>query len=98
MQAFRKKKSTQLQSHLARAIAGDAVPPALVLICGALDPTILARMPGLEVPILLGGMALLSLSIVQAGRETELVVVFSGGPLAVCPKGLALDTSSSTCR
>jgi hypothetical protein len=68
MQAFRKKKTTQLQSHLARAIAGGAVPPALVIICGAFDPTILARVPGLEVPILLSGMALLYLSFKQAVR------------------------------
>jgi hypothetical protein len=67
-QDFRKKKSRPLHSHLGKAIAGGAVPLALVLICGAFDPTILSKVPGLEVPILLGGIALLCLSFKQAVR------------------------------
>ena len=63
----RMKKSSPLHTYLVRAIAGGTVPPAILLMyAAAFDRTILARVPGLEVPILLGGVSLLYLSLQQA--------------------------------
>jgi hypothetical protein len=59
------RKSTPLQDYLVRAIAAGAIPPALVLVCGAFNPTILAEVQGLEVYILLGGLTVLYLSVEQ---------------------------------
>jgi hypothetical protein len=64
---YRKKKSSPLHVYLVKAIAGGTVPPAILLIyAAAFDRTILVRVQGLEVPILLGGMSVLYLSLQQA--------------------------------
>jgi hypothetical protein len=67
---IRRKRSSPLHSHLIRAIAGSTVPPAFVQIYAAVfDPTILVRVQGLEVPILLRGVSLLHLSLQQALKQ-----------------------------
>lgn len=57
-----RKTGTPLHEHLGRAIAAGAVPSALVLICGAFDPSVLMKVAGLNVPIAFGGMSLLYVS------------------------------------
>ncbi len=67
---FFNKTSTPLHEHLGRAIAASGVPPAFVLICGSFKPDILIKVPGLEVPILFGGLSLLYVSFKAAFRTT----------------------------
>jgi hypothetical protein len=55
-----------LQKHLGRALAAAAIPAAFALICLAFDPASVAVVPGLEVPIAFGGMALLYVSFKEA--------------------------------
>ena len=52
-----------LNAHLGRAAAAGAIPSGLVLIYGALEPSVLTQIQGLNVPIAFGGLSLLYVSI-----------------------------------
>ncbi len=52
-----------LEAHLGRALAAAAFPSGLVLVYGATYPKVLGEVPGLEAPILAGGLSVLYLSI-----------------------------------
>lgn len=65
----RKDNDVPLQDHLSRATGAGAIPSALVLVWGSFDPTILAAVPGINVPIAFGGMALLWVSIKAATQR-----------------------------
>lgn len=55
----RSKDVRSLLEHLGRAAAAGAIPSALTLLVGAFIPSILATIPGLNLPIALGGLSLL---------------------------------------
>jgi hypothetical protein len=59
---FRKSNAT-LEDHLIKAMAAGAIPTAIVLIYGALDPSIIAQLSGLNVAIAAAGLALLYISV-----------------------------------
>jgi hypothetical protein len=59
---YTKKTDAPLQIHLGRAIAAGAIPSGLALICVAFDPASITTVPGLELPITLGALALLYIS------------------------------------
>jgi len=56
----------QFQTLLSRALAVGRVPYALVMIYAALDPTIWAKVTGLSIPTLIGGLYLLHMSVTAA--------------------------------
>ncbi|HEY7334070.1 MAG TPA: hypothetical protein VH639_04240 [Bryobacteraceae bacterium] len=60
---FKRKKTTGLEVHLARAAAAGTVPTSLLLIYCAFDPSVLPHLTGLNVPIAAAGMALLYISL-----------------------------------
>jgi hypothetical protein len=51
-----------LESHLAKAGAAGSIPTALLLIYGAVDPSIIGQLSGLNVWIAAAGLALLYIS------------------------------------
>lgn len=57
------KNKRSLVEHLGRATAAGGVPSALILIVGAIKPSILAAVPGINLQIALGGLSLLYVSI-----------------------------------
>jgi hypothetical protein len=59
---YLRQTDAPLQTHLGRAIAAGAIPSGLALICVAFDPASLTTVPGLELPITLGALALLYIS------------------------------------
>ena len=59
---LKNKTSSGLESHLAKAGAAGAIPTALLLIYGAFDPSVIAHLTGLNVPLAAAGMALLYIS------------------------------------
>jgi hypothetical protein len=65
------ERGAQLQTHLQRAAAAGAVPSGLVLVYGAIDPSILSQVPGLNIPILFGGLSLLYVSLKAATQKSN---------------------------
>ena len=60
---YRRKVGAALETHLARLSAAGAVPTALVLVYAAFEPSIIAHLAGLNVPIAAAGLALLYISV-----------------------------------
>jgi len=65
------ERGAQLQTHLQRAVAAGALPSGLVLVYGAIDPTVLVQVPGLNIPILCGGLSLLYMSLKAATQKSS---------------------------
>jgi hypothetical protein len=65
----RRKRPSTLQQHLGRALAASGVPAGFILVCGAFRPAILLMVPGLEVSLAFGGMALIYVSYVAAFKS-----------------------------
>jgi hypothetical protein len=59
----RRKTDRGLIYHLGRAAAAAGIPSAVVLLFGAFRPSILCQVPGLELPIVFGGLSLLYVSL-----------------------------------
>ena len=60
--SVKRDSAAGLPSHLTRALAAGAVPSGFMLLVGALFPALLSQIPGLNLPIALGGLSLLYIS------------------------------------
>jgi hypothetical protein len=56
------KLASGLESHMKKAAAAGTIPTALLLIWGAVDPSLISQLSGLNVPIAAAGLALLYIS------------------------------------
>jgi hypothetical protein len=58
-------------SLLAKAAAVAAVPQALVMIYGAFNPVVIAKVPGLRIAIAFGGLSLLWIALKAFSSDDE---------------------------
>jgi hypothetical protein len=69
--SFALERERGLLKHLERGMAAGAFPYALVLIYGAIDPTILLQTSGINIPVVAGGLAILYVSIMGMTQKPK---------------------------
>jgi hypothetical protein len=63
-----RETKADLRTHLLRAGSAAGIPYALFLVCGALDPSLVNGVSGMNLPFVFGGLALLYVSFLGATK------------------------------